>query len=65
MSRIKHVDYPSAQHLRAQAASIRMLAAAVKSPDLLRRLEEKAQSCERRAIELELSEPEAEGIAEV
>ena len=40
MSRIKRTEHPSAQHLRAQAASIRVLAAAVKSPALLTRLEE-------------------------
>jgi hypothetical protein len=66
MSRIKHVEHPSAQHLRAQAASIWVLAAAVKSSDLLTRLEEKAQSCERRAIELELSDTDqTQGIADV
>jgi hypothetical protein len=37
MSRVKHIDYPSAQHFRAQAASIRMLAVAITSPALLTR----------------------------
>jgi hypothetical protein len=66
MSRIKHIDYPSAQQLRAQAASIRMLALAIRSPALLIRMEEKARSCERQAIELESSDTaESKSIADV
>jgi hypothetical protein len=53
MSRVKHVDYPSAQHFRAQAASIRSLAVAITSPALRRRMEEKAQDCDCKAIHLE------------
>ena len=53
MSGIKHIGYTSAQYFRAQAASIRMLAVAIGSPALLRRMGEKARSCERKAIEPE------------
>ena len=53
MSRVKHIDYPSAQHFRAQAESIRMLAVAIRSPALLGRMEEKAQDFDRKAIDLE------------
>jgi hypothetical protein len=53
MSRAKHIDYPSAQHFRAQAASIRLLAVAITSPALLKRMEEKARDCDRKATDLE------------